>query len=256
MKRLPRGEGGAQQNDSLADGCKACGRLGLLTPCYSVGGTQADWNNGNCEEVPGQSTQSYVPETIATQIFGCAGPGACPQMDGLFTVIYNHMDERPCAIIDGGYCHESEPQYRSTADRPLYGICSFAVGVGSCPAPCWQGTAGDGQCPNTCEHCNDDAIMGHGGGNVWVHEVVGDTPDDYTCVDQEMGWDAAQANCQQMGKTLASIHNGANQRAALTACPGGGWIGLRDDVPTRHVSLHTGFHVSAARLLRPHLANL
>ena len=53
----------------------------------------------------------------------------------MFTVIYNHdTDGRPCAIIDGGYCHEADPMYRSTAERQLYAICSFAVGAGSCPA--------------------------------------------------------------------------------------------------------------------------
>jgi hypothetical protein len=173
---------------------KACGRLGLLTPCYVVGDDQTgeQWSNGNCEAIPGAppvgacpygESCPYLPETMATQIFGCRdGVGACQggngspgndgQMEGLFTVIYNHMDDRPCAIIDGGYCHEAEPVYQSTAERPLYGVCSFAVGVGSCPAHCWTGTAGDGNCPNTCEHCNDDAIMGHGGANVWVHEVA------------------------------------------------------------------------------------
>jgi hypothetical protein len=215
---------------------KACGRLKLLTPCYQVGDAATDWNTGNCQAVPGQSDNNYLPESIAAQVFGCqGGPGNCPQMDGMFTVIYNHMDDRPCAIIDGGYCHESEPQYQSSVERPLYGICSFAVGVGSCPAPCYQGTAGDGQCPNTCEHCNDDAIMGHGGANVWIHEVVGDTPDDYTCVEQDLSWEQAQSNCAGMGLTLATIHNDANQRAALEKCPGGGWIGLRDDDPVRRI---------------------
>lgn len=172
---------------------KTCGRLGLLTPCYVVGNdhTGEQWSGGNCEAIPGAPPQGacpygdscpYLPETIATQIFGCSSVGSCQggntspgndgQMEGLFTVIYNHMDNRPCAIIDGGYCHESEPVYQSTAERQLYGVCSFAVGVGSCPANCWTGTAGDGMCPNTCEHCNDDAIMGHGGANVWVHEIA------------------------------------------------------------------------------------
>ena len=165
---------------------KTCGSLGLLTPCYVVGedNTDESWSHGNCQAVPGHSDHNYLPESIAAQIFNCiGGPGNCQggnggpgndgQMEGLFTVIYNHMDDRPCAIIDGGYCHESEPTYQSTSSRQLYGVCSFAVGVGSCPAPCWTGTAGDNMCPNTCEHCNDDAIMGHGGGNVWVHEVPG-----------------------------------------------------------------------------------
>lgn len=173
---------------------ETCAALGLLTPCYVVGNdrTREQWSSGNCEAIPGAPPQDacpygngncpYLPETMATQIFRCSDVGSCQggngspgndgQMEGMFTVIYNHMDDRPCAIIDGGYCHESEPVYQSTTERQLYGVCSFAVGVGSCPANCWTGTAGDGMCPGTCEHCNDDAIMGHGGANVWVHEVA------------------------------------------------------------------------------------
>lgn len=45
----------------------------------------------------------------------------------------------------------------------------------------------------------------------------------------------AQSNCESMGMTLANIHNEANQRAALERCPDGGWIGLRDDDPSRRI---------------------
>ena len=61
---------------------KICGRYGLLTPCYDVGGqTSPAWNDGNCEEIPGHSDHDYLPESIAAQLFGCSSPSGCPQMD-------------------------------------------------------------------------------------------------------------------------------------------------------------------------------
>ena len=163
-----------------------------------------------CEAVPGHSDNQYLPESIAAQIFGCHGgnnyigegdrehehwqgqdggnPADCPPMDGMFTYCHGCSEDhtKPCAVIDGGYCREADPMYTSTSERQLYGICSFAVGPGSCPSSCWTGASADvsgiwtpataateGQCPNTCEHCDDDAIMGHGGANVWVHETGG-----------------------------------------------------------------------------------
>ena len=62
----------------------------------------------------------------------------------------------------------------------VYGEGSFNVaqwcgGEQQCPASCYTGNALDPnyQCPNTCTHCNDDAIIGHNGANVWVRTVPG-----------------------------------------------------------------------------------
>ena len=47
---------------------------------------------------------------------------------------------------------------------------------------------------------------------------------------QEKTWHEAQANCMEMGMTLASIHNEQDQIAVMEASRGnGGWVGLTDD---------------------------
>ena len=59
----------------------------------------------------------------------------------------------------------------------VYGEGSFTVPrwcgpSRSCPSSCWTGNALDKasyQCNTKCAHCDDDAIIGHGGANVWVH---------------------------------------------------------------------------------------
>ena len=61
----------------------------------------------------------------------------------------------------------------------VYGEGSFNVpgwcgGARKCPASCWQGNALDRanyKCQGSCTHCDDDAVIGHGGANVWVHTV-------------------------------------------------------------------------------------
>ena len=37
------------------------------------------------------------------------------------------MGDRPCAIVDNGYCHEDHETYVSTPETPYSGICSMAV---------------------------------------------------------------------------------------------------------------------------------
>ena len=47
---------------------------------------------------------------------------------------------------------------------------------------------------------------------------------------EEKTWHEAQANCMEMGMTLASIHNEQDQIAVMEASRGnGGWVGLTDD---------------------------
>eukprot|EP01043_Picozoa_sp_COSAG02_P027199 COSAG02_NODE_1593_length_11778_cov_25.088792_6_plen_871_part_00 len=78
------------------------------------------------------------------------------------------------------YCRRGneEDPWISVEEHPsqvVYGEGSFNVaqwcgGDAQCPASCYLENALDPsyQCPNTCTHCNDDAIIGHGGANVWV----------------------------------------------------------------------------------------
>jgi hypothetical protein len=138
------------------------------------------------------------------------------------------------------YCRtgNEEDPWLSVGEHPsqvVYGEGSFNVvqwcgGESACPATCYEGSALERgyQCPNTCTHCDDDAIIGHGGANVWVREVLQGAGGGHRRA--QRGGNEANFHLPTIDHCAASHLEARLARVNAACCPSG--VDCADGLPT------------------------